>query len=215
MSLPSAILPTRAFWSLIWASLLTAAAAAQSTNTCNTSGIQVPSLTSTIEAGEILGREQVLRQRIRCGTNEFAFVVPGTLRAEISPDGGIVLGSADLTYYVTIRRVGIELDKAGLEAALQEQITGQYADAINPEGFTTIVAGRVGTGVLLRQEVPKVGLRFVRVLWVPFKAGVLEFALNSDARCTADSQSAFDMILLTFRSNEQGKVEIIKRSDKS
>ena len=91
----------------------------------------------------------------------------------------------------------------------------QYAQASGLEEFTTTVADREGTGFQLRQELPKVSDRSIRVLWVPFKAGIMEFALNTDHKSASAAQGAFDMILLTFRSNERGKLEIVRRSDKT
>jgi hypothetical protein len=53
------------------------------------------------------------------------------------------------------------------------------------------------------------------MVWVPFKAGLLEFSLNADGGSASAGQGALDMILLTFRSDERGKVEIVRRSDKT
>jgi hypothetical protein len=105
--------------------------------------------------------------------------------------------------------------KPGTSEALQDRIAGQYPGARNLEGFTVSVADREGTGFELQQDLPELGHRRVRILWVPFKAGIMEFALNADAKNGTAGRAALDMILLTFRSNERGRLEIIERSDKS
>jgi hypothetical protein len=120
-----------------------------------------------------------------------------------------------MSYYVSLRTAAPFPVNAQIRQALRERIAGQYAGANSLEGFTVGVADQEGTGFQLRQELPGVGSRLVRILWVPFKAGVMEFALNADAKNSAAGRAALDMILLTFRSNERGRLEIIAHSDKS
>jgi hypothetical protein len=162
-----------------------------------------------------VGHEQVIRQLITSGTNKFVFVVPNGLRTETAPEGMIGLASGDMSYYVSLRIVAPTPVNPAISEALHERITSQYAGASSLEEFTASVADREGTGFQLRQELPKVGGRLIRILWVPFKAGVMEFALNADARNAAAGRAALDMILLTFRSNERGRLEIVQHSDKS
>ena len=162
-----------------------------------------------------MGHEQVIRQFIRSGTNEFVFVVPDGVRTQTAPEGVIVLTAGDTSYFVCLRIAAPLPANPEIREALQERITTQYAGASSLEGFTASVADRGGTGFQLRQELPGVGGRLVRILWVPFAAGVMEFALNADARNATAGRAALDMILLTFRSNERGRLEIVERSDKS
>jgi hypothetical protein len=163
----------------------------------------------------LVGREQVIRQFISSGTNEFVFVVPDGLRRQTAPEGMIVLTAGDMSYFMSLRIVAPPPVKPGIREALQDRIAGKYAGAKSLEEFTVSVADRAGTGFQLRQELPELGNRLVRILWVPFKAGVMEFALNADAKNAAAGRAALDMILLTFRSNERGRLEIVERSDKS
>ena len=78
------------------------------------------------------------------------------------------------------------------------------------EEFTATVADREGTGFQLRQELPKWVTGLSAFSGCRFKAGVMEFALNADTKSASAGQAAFDMILLTFRSNERGKLEIVR-----
>jgi len=192
--------------------LLAIQVAGQAADWFSVSSNSPPPLTLRVEPGEVVGREQVFRQVMRMGTNEFAFVLPAELRREVTPEGMTVLTSKDMSYYVSLRI--IPSSAAGREA-LRQRAASQYADASGLEDFTAWVDDHEGTGLHLRQEVPKVGNRLVRLLWVPFKAGVIEFALNADARNAKAGQSALDIILLSFRSNERGSLEIVPRSDKS
>jgi hypothetical protein len=176
---------------------------------------QPPRLAVSLCSGELVGHEQVIRQLLSSGTNKFVFVVPAGLRTETAPEGMIALTSGDMSYFVSLRIVTPAPVNPGTREALQEWITSQYAEARSLEEFTTSVADREGTGFQLRQELPKVGSRLVRILWVPFKAGVMEFVLNADTKKAEAGRAAMDMILLTFRSNERGGLEIVARSDKS
>jgi hypothetical protein len=176
---------------------------------------QPPRLAVRLCSGEVVGHEQVIRQLLSSGTNKFVFVVPDGLRTETAPEGTIALTSGDMSYFVSLRIVAPPPGNPGTREALQERITNQYAGASSLEEFTASVADRGGTGFQLRQELPKVGSRLIRILWVPFEAGVMEFALNADTKSAAAGRAALDMILLTFRSNERGQLEIVARSDKS
>lgn len=162
-----------------------------------------------------MGDEQVIREFLRSGTNEFMFVVPEGLRTKTAPDGMIVLITGDMSYYVSLRLVAPPPANPELKEVLRERIASQYAHVSSLEGFTTTVADREGTGFQLRQALPGAGGRLIRILWVPFEAGVLEFALNADNNSAPAGQGAFDMILLTLRSNERGRIEIVRRSDKT
>ncbi len=215
MSYHNALLRRRFAGTLAAAMLLAADAVAQTTTGSVLGTNQAPELAVTIEPGELVGHQQVMREFLRSGTNEFMFVVPEGLRTETAPDGKIMLITGDMSYYLSLRVVAPPPGDLELKEALRERIANQYAQVSNLQEFTTTVADREGTGFQLRQEFPKVGRRLIHILWVPFKAGVLEFALNADSNNASAGQAAFDMIVLTFRSNERGRIEIVRRSDKT
>ena len=195
--------------------LLAAGVVAQPPNDFALGTNQSAGLAVTLQPGESVGNEQIIREFIRSGTNEFMFVVPNGLRTQTAPEGNIVLISREMTYYVSLRIVAPPSTNTELNAVLREWIASQYVHASSLEEFTTTVAEREGTGFQLRQALPGVGGRLIRILWVPFKAGGLEIALNADNNSASAGQGAFDMILLTFRSNERGRIEIVRRSDKT
>jgi hypothetical protein len=176
---------------------------------------QPPGFAVTLLPGERVGHEQIVRGLIRSGTNEFMFVVPEGLRTQTPSEGTIVLTSRDMSYYLSIRIVGPAPASPGLQEALREQIANQFPNVSSMEEFTATVANREGTGFQLRQELAKGGSRLIRILWSPFKAGVLEFALNANSNSALAGQGTFDMILLTFRSNERGRLEFVRRSEKT
>jgi hypothetical protein len=172
-----------------------------------------PALAVSLQPGEIVGREQIVRALLKNGTNEFIFVVPEQLRIQSLERGVIVMTSQDLSYYASVRVVEPAL--AEMKQTLRAQIAGQYAGASGVEEFATTVADQEGTGFQLRQDLPGLPARHIKVLWVPFKVGVLEFTLVADTKSAPIAQGALDMILLSFRSNERGRLELVTHSDKS
>jgi hypothetical protein len=170
-----------------------------------------------IQPGEIIGREQVVRYLIRCGTNQFLFMLPPNMRnADTSPET-MVLAGTDGSYYLSLRILEPEAAPSGSEKArtLKETALERYPNARNVEEFGFIVASHDAAGIQLQQERPVVGNRLVRLLWAPCRAGTLEFTLNADPQKAALATQALECVLLSFQSNEQGQIRIIPRSDKT
>jgi hypothetical protein len=194
--------------------LLPAAVSAQVITT-NSSGSRVQDLQVSFQPGEFVGHGRVLREFIKIGTNEFLFVVPEGSRPETLKGDALVVTSRDSTYYLTFRMAGSLAAEGDLNQSLKCRVADQYPNARNVEPFSTTVANRVGEGLSLKQGRPGVGSRFIKVLWVPSKAGVLEFTLNTDSTNAPAAELAFSSMLLTFRSNERGKLEIVRRSERT
>lgn len=215
MSHLNCFLPLAAAWVLIGAASGPVTAVAQSPGAWAAPTNGAPAVRMNLEPGEIIGWEQVRRQAIRLGTNEFNFVVPEDLRAGTTADGAILLSSAEQTYFVTVRVLpGASSDEVS-DSALRQNISTRFCNAAAPEAYVVSVAGRPGQGLVFTQTPPKVGPRSVRIIRVPFRAGVVEFVLNADATHELEGKGALDRVLLTFRSNEDGPLEIIRRSDES
>ena len=200
---------------LAGAMVLAADTVAQTANSLVLENNPAPALALTLQPGEMVGQQQIMRALLKSGTNQFLFVVPEGLGIQNVDEGKIVLSSRDMKYYASVRIVAPRPAADGLKEALQEAIAGLYPGVSHLEEFAATVANREGIGACLRQESPGVALRQVRILWVPFKAGVVEFTLVAQSDNLRAAQGAFDMILLTFRSNEGGRLEYVRRSDKS
>lgn len=215
MCLPSLLLRCRSAATLAATTILAVVGFGQPADGLIASSNPPHAVAITLRPGEHVGNEQVIRQFIRIGTNEFVFVLPGEMRRNSTPDGTTVLTSWDMTYFLTVRLKAPPSPPLGLSEALREHIANQYAGASSLEDYTACVADHEGAGFQFWQSLPNVGPRLIRILQVPFRAGVMEFVLNADARNAKTGQAALDMILLTFRSNEHGPLETIQRSDKS
>lgn len=174
-----------------------------------------PSFAVTLLPGETIGNEQVIRALIRTGTNEFMFVEPEGMQSQTPNESTIVLTARDMNWYVSIRILGPSPAKARLKETLREQLAREYPQVNNPEEFVTTVADQEGVGLQLHVALPDVGDRLIRAVWVPFQAGVLEFKLHAKHSAASAAKRDFDTILLTFRSNERGRIEVLERSDKT
>jgi hypothetical protein len=198
--------------------VLAAALAARGQTGAPASTASAPlALKAAVQPGEIIGNEQVLRQFITCGTNRFMFVLPPGLRNETQSLNSILLSSRDSRFYVT---VGVfdagEDDLASAEIEVKgKQVPNRFPGAAKVEQFTTTVAGREAKGVQLRQPVPQVGERFVRIVLVAISGTIVEFTLNSATNSSAQAIQTLDKILVTFRASENGRIEIPRMTDKS
>jgi hypothetical protein len=200
---------------LLAGALFLCAAAPAQTWISNQPVSQSLALKVAFEPGESFGGRQIIRERIRCGTNEFLFVVPEDMRSETRQDNTVVLTSLDATFYMTLRITGPLPAETDEDQARLEWVAGHFPNSTNIEKFAASVGGKPGQGMQLRYASPGGGNRLARILWVPCNAGILEFILNADAEKAKTAQQLFDTVLLTFRSNEQGKIEILHFSERS
>ncbi|MCU0782624.1 MAG: hypothetical protein MUF81_00980 [Verrucomicrobia bacterium] len=156
--------------------------------------------------GEIVGWEgQTRRVFVTRGTNEFFFVVPQRMRVEVTPDK-VALVSGDATYFLTFRILSPGNADAG-----REFLVNQFPNAKVVDEFSRTAAGQNGPALELRYQAAGGMERAVWVALIPSTAGLLEFCLNADPPKAADGQLAFNSLLRTFRSNENGKLEITTR----
>jgi hypothetical protein len=195
--------------------LFTVTALAQAPQGVSGATNALPRLAATLQPGETIGREQVVREFLRSGTNEFIFVVPDGTRAETAPAGQIALSSWEQRFYISIRLLEFPTSTPRLKEALRARIVSEYPRATNVELFDTTVGNKRSSGFQLHWNQPGTGLRLVRAVCVPCPAGLLEFTLNTDTHSAPAGQRALNQVLLTLRSNEGGKLEIVRRSDKT
>lgn len=192
-------------------------AQAQFINNAGSADTRPQLIQASVRPGEIVGNEQVMRAFIRCGTNEFLFVLPPDLHTEaINPDT-LVLAGPGSRYFLKFSILG---SRGGDSAEAQTQVRkenalAQYPNALNLEDFTTTVAGRAAQGLQLAHKSPTMADYVTRIVWVPCQGGVLEFTLTADAQTTKLARQAMDQVLLTFQTNEKGKLEIVRRPEQT
>jgi hypothetical protein len=179
--------------------------------------VQLQPLEFSVQPGEMVGHEQVIRQFIKSGTNQFMFVMPPGVRCESTTAGTLGLSSPDGQYHLELRILAPGAEEGTLKRiqALKQKTLESCAKARNVEEFNTSVAGWRAEGLQLRESLPVFGERLFRFVWVPCTAGILEFALSSSAERATAAVQTMDSLLITLRSNEKGKLEIVRRSEKS
>jgi hypothetical protein len=174
--------------------------------------VQPRMLEAAIQNGEIVGWEQVRRVFVTCGTNEFVFVAPYGLRIDANP-AMVTVVSADSTYFLTFRILRAADADPNLENldSYRELVFNRFPGAKVVEEYSKSAAGRNGPAFELRVKIASGVERAVWVALIPSAAGVLEFTLNADLSKSTDAKQAFNSGLRTFRSNENGKLEITTR----
>jgi hypothetical protein len=173
------------------------------------------SLELALQPGEVIGSRQIVRELIRSGTNEFLFVVPQGVLPQPSSEGAILLSDREMRFFITIRMLGRMAEGTQMREEMSNRIASVYPGSGGLEEFSTAVASHEALGMQFCQKLPGAGERMVRLLWVPSNAGVLEFVLNSGEVGFPSGKVAFEGILLTFRSNEHGRIEVVRFSDKT
>ena len=175
------------------------------------------SLDITVKPGEVVGQEQVIRYAIQSGTNQFIFNLPPEVRSERVNNAGLVLQSTDSRFCLSFRilqAVAADSAAAATEARKAAALE-HFTNTRDLEDFGLTIADRPAQGIQFRHTQPTVGDRLVKIIWVPCAAGVLEFTLNADATKLNLANAALDGVLLTFRSNESGKLEVVRRAENS
>ena len=169
----------------------------------------------TLRPGEIIGNEQIMREYIKFGTNEFQFEIPNALRFRAPDIYALVLSSRDDSYFVTLRILPGRPADADLRAEQRRWVETRYPDALAIKELTTPVDEHQGLGLQLHLKPEGVPDRQVQLVWVPCTAGILEFVLDADVGAIRAAQQSFNVILLSFRSNERGRITIQQHLDKS
>ena len=173
-------------------------------------------LSAQLKHEELSGSQVVQRAYIACGTNRFAFVVPPGYRLDGSNPDKIVLSNADCSSYITFQvdgQPGPSIEELQSERC-REWVLARYADARILVDFSQSAANHTGPAFDLEWTNSARVVQYARVAYIPSPAGVLEFSLIATAGKFREGQYFLNSVMLTFRSNEGGKLEIVPLSDK-
>jgi hypothetical protein len=179
--------------------------------------IQAQPFELSVRRGEFVGHEQVVRQFITLGTNQFMFVMPPKVKSDSATPGSLVWSGPEGGYRIEFHIFAPvpQGDASRWEQELKRNTLENHPRARDIDELNTTVAGRSAQGLLFRESLPGFGDRLFRLFWVPCAAGILEFTLNASADQSTVGVQTLDSLLISMRSNEQGNLEIIRRSDKS
>jgi hypothetical protein len=170
----------------------------------------LPALKVSLKSGEIVGSQPVRRAYVKVGTNEFVFIAPIGFRMDASNPRKIVLSDASYTCFITFRIAGPMPDNTTelQRDTCRELALIQYSGAKISSEYSESAGGRSGPAFELRWENSNGSSQSARVVYIPSAAGILEFSVNSRSDNSGDRESSFNLVLTSFRSNQNGTIEI-------
>jgi len=164
------------------------------------------------------------RVYVTIGTNKAAFLVPGGYRMQTDAQGWRIAltepqGRSTITilFYAPQPATTPQPKPAVLQLKPEtclEILLRRHPNAKLIEQFTSTAAGMTGPAfeLSLRNDVSPPQLS--RAVFIPALASLVEFQLVGNADTFAESRTALNTLLLTFRVAENGKLEIAPISDK-
>ena len=191
-----------------------AASKAASVNDSNNTNPPPITVAVKFEGGP--GQIPTSRAYITAGTNRFAFLVPDEYKLTSSDPQKITLMKGDGSALISVRVIGLVVaaDKSFDGAAARQLLAQEHPDATIQSEFGMMAANSSGPafeivwggGVLARAS---------RIGFVPLRAGVIEFSLDTSPKSLAPSLGDLNYVIVTFRaSDENGKLEATPLSDK-
>ena len=159
----------------------------------------------------------VPRAYVTTGTNQFAFLVPEGFRVDASNPETILLIKTDYSCFLTFRIVGpATAGTTDLKPdSCRELLSNRFPGAKIADVFSLAAANHGGPAFNLQWTNASGVAQSARVAFIPSAAGLLEFSLVASPGRFPAGQPPFNSLLLTFRTNEGGKLEIIPPSNKS
>lgn len=177
---------------------------------------QPTALSTMLKSEEMVALQPVQRAYVTYGTNQFAFVVPHGYRMDASNPEKIVLFNSDYSCYIAFR-IAESLGYGSrdvLSSACRQLVLERYPNAKILDEFSQSAASHSGPAFDLQWTNSARITQFTRVAFIPTAAGVLEFTLVTNAGKFTEGQYFLNSVMLTFRTNEGGKLHISPLSDK-
>lgn len=171
-------------------------------------GSEATPLQVSIKRGELIGHNQVQRAFVTSGTNEFLMVVPGGARASLAKPDQLTIVPTDYGYYLSFRIIAFASTEASSSNYYRDLILTRYPGAKIIETSSEGAGGHAGPAFDLQWTTTGGVDQLVRVAFIPSAAGVLEFTLIVDEKKSAEGQSNFRDLLMNFRSNESGRLQV-------
>ena len=146
------------------------------------------------------------RAYITVGTNRFAFLVPGGFKVDTSDPERITLVRPDSACIISLRIHEPTSEHGLTPTECREKITKEHP-ACSIDGEFSLAAGdSSGPAFEIRWKAQGIR-RSARLAYVPFRAGVIEFCLDSNPEKFGAMQTFLNDIMLTFRASDpSGKI---------
>jgi hypothetical protein len=176
----------------------------------NSANSLVPALTAAVKDEETIGDRPIHHAYLTFGTNQFSFIVPDGYRVDCSNPEVLAVINQNYDCFITMRV--IDRLPAGAQEVhpdtCRELLLARYPDASITEEYSRSVANHVGPAFDFQWLNPGKSLQSGRVIYVPMAGRIVEFSLVVEAGKFSGCQQFFHAILLTFRTNEKGKLEV-------
>jgi hypothetical protein len=188
----------------------TNAASNKTTSTTNQAAI---SIAFKFEGGP--GQIPTTRAYITAGTNKFAFLVPDEFKLASSDPQKVTLMKGDGSCLISVRVIGSipPSDKPFDSTAARGLLLGEHRDATIVSELGMFAGGVGGPAFEIVWGVGALS-RASRVGFIPLRAGLVEFSVDSSPNKLAPSLGDFNYVLLTFRaSDENGMLAATPLSD--
>ncbi len=147
------------------------------------------------------------------GTNQYSFLVPDGFRMNGSSAEQVVLVNADFDCFITLSLASPAPSNAKPDFC-RDLLLSQYPGAKILEEFSASAGNHTGPAFNLHWTTARGVAQSGRFAFIPMAAGVLEFSVTTKSDKFPGVQSPFNLFLLTFRTNEGGKLEFVKISDR-
>jgi hypothetical protein len=161
------------------------------------------------------GLVSTTRAYITAGTNKFAFLVPDEFKLAGCDPQKVTLMKNDGSCLISVRVIGARpgSDKPFDAAAARTLLNTEHPDGTITSEFGMFAEGVGGPAFEIKWGVGPLS-RASRVGFIPLRAGLVEFSVDSSPKNLAPSLGDFNYVLLTFRgSDENGKVAATPISD--
>jgi hypothetical protein len=184
------------------------------------SGTNAPATATQLEPEVVPGLPPITRVITSVGTNKFAFFAPRNFRVDASNPRKISLTSPDDMTFITVRILpplpkpaGTEKKKSLRETCRDLLLAGHPGGKVLSE-FTRTAGDCSGPAFDVQWQIPAGGVQAARVAFIPTVAGLLEFKLSTKPDRFHAATYKFNNVLLSFRVSKNGKLEIVRLSNK-
>jgi len=166
-----------------------------------------------VESGP--GQIPASRAYVTVGTNRFAFLVPGGFKIDSSDAQRVTMVRTDSGCVLSIR-VLEALPQPGLTPAdCREKIAQEHPSCVIEEEFSLAAGNSSGPAFEIRWKGDGGVRRAARIAYVPMRAGVVEFSIDSNPDKFGAMLTHLNYVMLTFRASDlSGKIEPTPLSDK-
>jgi hypothetical protein len=175
------------------------------------------SFQASIQKGETVGTDQIQRALVTAGSYQLLMVIPRGMGVETSYSDKIVLSPPGYGYFLTFRIIhdASQSAQTSSEGECRKLVLARYPGAIIREEGSMRICDKTGPSFNLTWATPGSPTRDVKVVFMASAAGLLEFSMIADDQKASDAQYNFNALLLSVRTNQAGKIEVIQYSDAS